>query len=299
MGARIRIPGLIDVLRSGSPGEILAAADHPALARGAEVSGPLLNRLILWRTRRGLRAAAGPLPSALPREDTGRAQAQEALAERLDPTRSSALWDEETLDGLAEAARGTARRPVGELAQEAVGRLFRPDYRATSETWSAARTLDGSLRSNNPILRLWWLVTRAVPRAQRTLSEAVGGDLAGVHATGIAVHTLARAVERLAEIYRDRQLRETLSTKAVLGRALTAPEAVLRQAVGTAETPLGPVEGGTLVVFQTQAAAARSADRRVAFLSESWSFCPAHTLVPALLREIWRRACGEAMEDKT
>ncbi len=296
MAGRLRIPGLIDIVRVRSPGEILESADHPALARGARIAGPFLNRLILRRVRRGLRTRTAPLPSALPRDDAARADQQRALAERLDPGRLPAPWDEASLDALAQWVQRRARRPLGQLAQEAVGRLFDPDYQATRKTWAAARTLDLSLRSNNPIRRLWLLVTNGVARAQRTLTQAVGGDTAGVHATGVAVHTFARAIERLGEAHSDRRLRDTLSTRAVLGRSLTAPDAVLRQVVYAAETPAGAVEPGTLVIFETATATAQSADRRVAFLSESWSFCPAHALVPALLAEIWQRATGETLE---
>jgi hypothetical protein len=62
------------------------------------------------------------------------------------------------------------------------------------------------------------------------------------------------------------------------------------------ETPAGLFAAGTLVMLETAAATERSADPRVVVLSESWSACPAHAAVPAMLAEIWWLATGERGE---
>ena len=291
MGRRLRIPGLVDLMLVESLGEILAVADDPALSRRLCGFGPVLNRLILRNVRQALRAPAGPLPSALPRDDGQRAEGQRALAERLTP--EAEPWDADSLQAIADYLRGNRRRPLEALCQEAVGRLFAPGYRATRATWLAAETLDAATRSVNPLRRAVWWLTSAVERAQETLGDAVGGDPAGVHATGIAVHSFLRTVRKLDRTWADPVARRASSARAMLTGALTAPDAVLRRSAVAAETAAGPVAPGTLVMLRTGPATELTGDPRVAFMAESWSFCPAHAVVPAMLAEIWRRATGE------
>jgi hypothetical protein len=294
MGRRLRIPGLLDILIVESPGEILAVADDPALSRRLSGFGPVLNALILRNVRKALRAPAGPLPSALPREDRQRAAGQRALADRLAP--ETQPWDADSLQAIARYLRGDRSRPLEALCQEAVGRLFVPGYRATRATWHAAETLDAATRSINPLRRAFWWLTSAVGRAQRTLGDAVDGDTAAVHATGIAVHSFLRSVRKLERAMADPVVRRTASARAILSGALTAPDAVLRRSPVHADTAAGLVAPGTLVMLRTGPATELSGDSRIALMSASWSFCPAHRTVPAMLAEIWRRATGETPE---
>ncbi|MEX2518071.1 MAG: hypothetical protein WD969_01920 [Paracoccaceae bacterium] len=289
MAIRIRIPWLLDLVLVSAPGEILTAANDPALDRAFRPGrGPLVNRVIARRLDRGLRAGGVSLPSARRREDPERRAASGALAARLDP--AGAPWDEAALDALASHVRGEGRRPAGELAQEAIGRLFAPAYCADAETWRAALLIDASLKSNNPLRRLIWWVTGAIARAQARLAAAVDGDPSGVHATGVAVHSFLRAVESLRHALADRERTRSLTDRGVLGRALTAPDMVARVAVMDARIGDVAVDEGVLVILQTSGAAALCADRRVVFLSTSWSACPASALAPVMLAQIWERA---------
>ncbi|MCQ0090827.1 hypothetical protein [Roseovarius sp. M141] len=290
MGQRIRIPGLLDLLIIDQPGEILDAAADPVLDRGATRLGPILNRIIQNIRLRSLRTDKAALPSALPREDATRIAMQDALAQRLDP--ADTPWDGDSLQAIADWLRG-AKAPIGPLCQQAVGRLFVPDFRATPRTWRAAHVINRSLALTNPALRLLWALTGEVTRAKRTLSEAMHGDPAAVHATGVAVHTFQRAVERLDGALAAAPTRRALSTKGALGCAAAAPDTVLRHASAHADIAAGTVAPGTLVFMRLDGAAQRSADPRVAFMSDSWSACPAHRVVPAMLAEIWFRATGE------
>lgn len=290
MGTRIRIPALLDILIVAEGHEILAMADHPALDRGPLPHGPLLNRMIAGIPAQVLRAPKGPLPSALPRGDEARANAQKALAERL---AKPAPWDDESLEPVADWLRGR-KLPLGLACQQLIGRLFVPDFQAHRGTWHAAMVVQRSLE--NPVLRLLWTLTGEIRGAQRTLSDAMDGDRAGVHAIGIAVHSFIRAVERLNEVWSDATLRATTSDAGALGYATSAPETVLRHAGGYAETAGGHVAPGTIVVFRLDGEAHRLADPRLAFLSESWSACPAASLVPRLLAAVWARATGADTE---
>ena len=293
MGRRIVIPGLVDLLLIDSAEEILAVSNDPALQRGATTPGPLLNRVILRRAQRVLRTPSQAYPSALPKDNAQRQEQQKALATRLHP--DNAACDEQSLDALADYLKGKTRRPLGPLCQEAIGRLFEKDYQATRETWRAAELLDNAVRSINPLRQLVWTLTGAVKQSQATIAAAVNGDTAGAHATSIAVHTFKASVANLERAMSNRSVRRSYTTLAILGGALGGPENVLRHSSVHADTAAGPVAPGTLVLLQVGKAVKLSADQRVAFLSESWSFCPAHHIVPVMLAEIWHRATGERL----
>ena len=288
MVSQIRIPFLIDLIRVSDPATIRALADNAWLDRGHS-GGPLVNRLISNRLRGVLRTPAAPLPTVQGRDAAGRADAQVALAQRLDRTPVVDLLDGYTLDRLAAAVCGDTDA-VGPMAQQLIGRLFVDDFQATEETWSAARTLQAAVEGGNLMTRAMWRLTGRVRSAQRTLSEAVGGDPAAVHATGIAVHNLVDAVETLANLHRDGG--DRLSHAEVLARAMVAPRTVVRQAVAHADTVVGTVRPGTLVTFELRDAARRSLDPRELFMHGAWSQCPAHGVVPQMVAAVWARAIG-------
>ena len=83
---------------------------------------------------------------------------------------------------------------------------------------------------------------------------------------------------------------ERISDDELLAKVLVAPESIVRQACSVGATIAGDVRNGTLVIMAVKEAGARTLDQSMSFMSESWSFCPAHKLVPALLLEIWNRA---------
>lgn len=294
MVSQIRIPGLVDILRLSGPEDIRAAAVHTALDRdfGAD-SAPLLNRLILRRAAQALRIGQVPLPSAAMRDDPDRQAAQQALSIVLGA--DAAAWDSDALDDLADFVRDRTRKPLGLLAQQAIGRLFAGDYRATRSSWRSAELLDAAVRSFNPLRRFVWAMTGAVEAAQLDLGRQVANDPAGIHATGIAVHSFARSVERLRQVLANDSLRGRLSTRAALGRAVTAPERLMRVASTDGDLAGHRLRAGTVVILETRTLAEASCDRRSGFMSDSWSHCPAQGSAPAALAEIWARATGERL----
>ena len=288
MARRISIPLLADLVIVDRPDDVQSMADHDALDRRFVDTGPFLNRALAARIRHGLRVGHTRLPSALVREDATRLAQADALSERLVP----GAWDEASLRALAEFVEGRTRRPLGELVQEAVGRLFKPNYVATKETWQAAQAMEAHLRSWNPITRIIADIRGELRNAQRVLSEGVAGDLAGVHATGIALHNLLPAMEQMRSDWRNQELRDDLAPMQAAMRALEAPQMVVRQATRPSDSIAGTLNEGTLVLLSTRKAGKYNAD--VSFLSNSWSRCPADQLVPAMLAEIWRLATEPA-----
>ena len=289
----MRIPGIIDLLRVNDAKSVLALANDDRLDRGYERTGPLLNRVIAGRVRRVLQLGGVPLPPVSPRALPGRAERQAQLEAMLAPQSGQAPTDGVHLDELAACVLG--RRPqdaLGPLVQETVGRLFVPDYRGTTETWEAAKLLDAAVRSFNPLRQLLWAVTGRITQARALLAERVAGDRAALHTTGIAVHNLVQGFEQMRELASDAARMRRTTREEALARCLIPPATVLRQAVRPGAIPAGELRAGTLVTFGLKAAHEKTLRRDVAFMTESWSRCPAHAWVPALIGAVWDRAAA-------
>jgi hypothetical protein len=291
MGRSLRIPGLIDLVQADARPDIRGLADDARLDRRFELRGPLINRLLVLRIRSVLRLAGAPLPSVAPRDDAGRMRAQEELRRRLDPAAGKPLWDEETIAALVGAVQGApSAPPLAPAAQQAVGRLFAADYKASPQSWAAAGVLDTAVHTRNPLQAAFLHLSGRLQRSRRLLADLVHGDLAGVHATGIAVHNLVRGFERMRELWKEPRWRSPAAVDAVVEQCVFAPPSVLRQATMPGATVSGAVRPGTLVVLELQAARDRAAGRDVEFMVGNWAQCPAAAFVPALLQAVWKRA---------
>jgi hypothetical protein len=286
----IRVPFLADLLIAEEADAIRALAAEARLDRGAPVRAPLLNRIIAHRVADVLQVEGRPLPSVAPRDTPGRAAARDALETRLDARRI----DQEHLDAVAAHVVGRGDRPLGPLVQEVIGRLFVAEFRATDETWQAARLLDQAARTLNPIRRLIWAFTGRVNDARRLLARAVVGDPATLHAVAIAVHNLIVSFERMRALAAGPGglARHTPAEAASI--CLAAPPRVLRYATAPGANAHATFRAGTLVLIGLEAARARTLAHDVAFLTETWSRCPAHAWVPALLEAVWQRAAETA-----
>ena len=286
----IRVPLLADLLVTEDTDAIRALAAESRLDRGVPASAPLVNRMIAHRVANVLQVEGRPLPSAAPRDSPGRAVARDALEARL----NGFPVDEAHLDALAAYVGGRERRPLGPLVQEAIGRLFAAEFRATDETWQAARLLDEAARTLNPIRRLIWAFTGRVNDARRLLARPFAGDPAALHGVAIAVHNLVVSFERMRALAAGPGglARHTPAEAASI--CLAAPPRVLRYAAAPGANAHATFRAGTLVLFKLEAARARTLAHDVAFLSTTWSRCPAHAWVPALLETAWQRASGTA-----
>jgi hypothetical protein len=295
MGRSIRIPGLVDIKTIDDMAEIRSLSRDPRLDRRLEARGPLVNRLLLGRIRGALAVEGKLLPSVAPRGDAERAAGQAALRARLDPASGKPLWDDATLAWLSAAIRGKAgEAEIGPAAQQAVGRLFVPDYVGDAASWEAAKDLDDAVHSRNPLRTLQLKLTGRLVRARKLLAERAKGDLAGVHATGIAVHNLVRGFATMRELWRERRSRP--STDEAAGRCLFAPETVVRQATQKGGTLAGEVRPGTLLLYQLDTIRAHAPGADAVFMAGTWAECPAVAFVPALLRAVWERALADAAQ---
>src|SRR6516162_8852948 len=148
MSRSLRIPGLVDLIQADVRSDIRGLADDTRLDRSFDPSGPLINRILVQRIRNVLRIDGMTLPSVAPRGDAQRLRAQDILRRRLDPAGGTPLWDEETIADLVSAVRSAPGAPaLGSATQQAIGRLFASDYKASPESWAAAGVLDAAVHT--------------------------------------------------------------------------------------------------------------------------------------------------------
>lgn len=288
---RIRIPWLVDIVLSDDPAEIKSLAQDPRLDRAYADRSVLVNGRIIQRIRNTLQIGGQPFPSVAPKCAAGRSEAQDTLWNRLNSLAPAYTVGPAELESLAAFVRGDGSTDdCGPLVQQTIGRLFVPSFTATPASWNAALVLDKAPRSMNPVLLAWWTTTGKVDQAKKLLSDMVGGDLAAVHAVGVAVHNIVTGVNLMRRLYTDPAGRASITPESAGTMCLFAPEKVLRQPTSPDDSSEGQLGTGTIVILNLQAANAKSPDTNVAFLRQSWSRCPAEQWVPALLQGIWRRA---------
>jgi len=291
---RIRVPWLVDIVLSKDAAEIESFALDPKLDRAYSNRTILINGLILGRVRKVLQFGGKPFPTVSPKDAEDRAVAQNVLWQSLNVLASKFSSGPDELENLAAFVRGVGSDDTcGPLVQQVVGRLFNPGFTATPASWEAALILDKAPRTTNPFSLMWWAVTGRVDAAKQLLAEMVGGDLAGIHAIGIALHNIVNGVDLMRQLYNDPVQRASLSAQAAASRCLFAPATVLRQPTASSSSNEGELNTGTLVILSLQAANANVHNQDVAFLRQSWSRCPAEQWVPAMLEGIWRRACRD------
>jgi len=291
----IRIPFLIDLKRVDQKPDILALVPDQRLDRDFVSRGPLVNRLLTGLINGTLRVDGKPLPSVARRGDAERARSQAALHARLDPAKGL-LWDDETLGRLVAAVRGTAGpETIGPAAQQAVGRLFDKHYVGDAESFQAAKDLDDAVHSVNPIRLFTLHLMGQLRRSRRLLTERVGGDLAGVHGTGVAVHNIVHGLEHMRALWRKAP---RPSTDEAVRACLFAPKTVLRQATAGGGTAAGDVRPGTLVMIELEKARKIAPDAVTVFMAGTWAECPAGAFVAALVRAVWNGALAAEAAEK-
>ena len=292
----IRIPGLVDLVRADGPDEIIALSGDPRLDRDFVVRGPLLNRLVLGRIRRVLQLGGEPLPPVAPADYPGRAAGQAKLETDLQPF-VAAPAQPATLTALGAYVRGEGRvSAAGRLAQEATGQLFDPAYRATGRSWRDAKVLAGSAQSLLSPRVFLWRITGRLGRARQRLAAMVGGDLSGLHATGVAVHNHVQSLERMRILAAEPGALVRYAPAEAASLCLSAPARIVRQAKERGSVGLASFRAGALILFPLEEAREPTLRPDMAFMSQSWSHCPARFWVPALLAAIW--AAARAMQGR-
>ena len=285
--SRLHIPGIVDVLRVDTASAINEIADDVRFDRRYVARGPLLNRIILRHVRRVLALDGFPLPPVAERGPVRPLPSQLHTEAKLNAGITAGIKGP-AVDALAAYVRGEGdKKRIGALAQQVVGHLFEPMYRADAQSWDAAKVLGQAPSSFNPVKRFYWWATGAIDNARSLLAGKVNNDPTGLHATGVAIHNLVDAFIKMRALYADETTRDHHSVEAAIAQCMVAPKQVLRQPVQAGLCAQGEFSANTLVLLRLQKANAADPGYDTSLMVGSWSQCPAHQWVPALLSAVW------------
>ena len=293
---RIRIPKLLDILLVTDPEQIVWLNQHPNLTRPIDPSRSWLHRILDGRLRGDLSLDGQPLPVFESRDDPRRAQRQKELFAAFEGLRGLPGAER---DVIVDYISGHAQLPeIGVVVQQWCGRLFSERYRSTEETYTAGR-LFASWPSSPPWRTLRDRLSGRLARAKAVLGTAAENDVHCVHGTSVGMENIARSVRKLRKAAHQADTR-TLSADEIVRECLSVPPALVRGCSGVVAAPFldRPLSDRTLVVFLLGRAFAETGDLDVAFLSDTWSACPARVVIPEMLRAVWRAAQHDEAEAK-
>lgn len=287
---RTRFLGLIDVVKVDDPGEIRDLLGDNQVDRRFDAKWPLLNGLLLRRVLRTLSFQKKRFPTLLPRDNHERALRQDALWAKLNDRAAALTSADSDVQALARWVQGLGdNEEIGILTQNAIGRLFIESYSADLASWSAARTL-GTAPQVKGFAALSPRYIAKLKNAKKLLASKVNGDLAGIHATGVAIHNLVKGFQHMRLLYGDTSRRSKWTAEEIAKECLIAPALVLRQATGSGKRSGCPYDKNTIFLLELESAHKKSNATDLIFLESTWSRCPAEAWVPALLRTVWECA---------
>jgi hypothetical protein len=290
MAISIQIPGLLRLVVVREPAKLeamnmAADIDRPLSGRGGFVNRWIVSKLQPFRT-----PAGETWPAFCSHLDPLREQRTTALEKKLSdvPAQLQRLSGE--IAELAAYVRGTpASRPVGEVVQQAVGRIFFDDYRASSQSYEAARTLSAWLAAGL-VKTLLLRLSGKVPVAVDTVLTHARGNTACAHGTGLALHNIVESIGLMRNLAQSGSRLKELSPPDAVSLTLRAPKRVLREARDATQVEGIRVRARSIVLLYVESARRRGSDPGIAFLTDQRNQCPAHVFVPALLGEVWKTA---------
>ncbi len=274
MAFTINIPGIIRLVAVKTPDEVLAVNDASMVERSLSGRGGLVNRSVAAKLA-VFRTADGDIwPAFRDRLDPLRAAHQAALEAALSnvgPLLRRIAPEIAELGGYVRD--GAAHRSTGVIVQQAVGRLFFADYAASEESYDAARTLQTWL-SAGPLRAFWIRRSGALQASLDRIMDFSRGDMACAHATALAMDNIVRSIELMRRLARHGDNLAKIGPQDALG--------------GRA----GPVRlrARSLVLLAVESARRQRPDPGFAFFASAWNRCPAHSIVPALLADVWQAA---------
>jgi hypothetical protein len=285
---RLRIPNVVDIVLVSDAEQIAWLNQHPAVSRPIDPTRSWLHRLLDRRSRTDLSVDGKPLPMFQPRSDERRSERQKALYAAFETLRGLPGDERDLIADYLSGRKQLAE--IGVVVQQWCGRLFSDRYRSTHETYEAGRLLAG-WASAPPWRTIKDRLDGTLARAKAVLATAAGNDLHCVHGTSIGMENVARTIRKLRKASLHPEKQQILPDD-ILRECLVAPPLVLRGCDDVVGAPFldHPLTQRSLIVFLVARAFAASGDIDIAFLSDSWSACPARRVVPEMLRTAWRTA---------
>jgi hypothetical protein len=293
---RLRLGKLLDVLVVSDPEQIEWLNAHMSVDRAIDPEASLVHRLVDRRLRGDLGFGGELLPVFLSRGAQGRAEQQRSLENRFETLRGLPGPEREQITAYVSGQKHVEE--IGVTVQQWCGRLFFPHYRASRESYEAGRKI-ARWPTTLP-LRAWKArVDGTLARAKDVVAGAAEHDRHCIHGTTIGMENVARSVRKLRKAVHTSD-KQRLSPDEILRHCLTAPPAVLRGCTAEFEVPFlrRPLTPRTLIVFLVARAYAASGDLDIAFLTDGWSRCPAHEVIPEMLRAVWHAAHHDEPEHK-
>lgn len=281
MARYIRRGGFASVLVVDNDHEIDALMDHPGLDRDYTANGPLLNRFLLARLRRGVTESGDVLLSFRRRNDPQRKRAQQALAERLDALAKQDPWAHSATSAMASyIATGNGRKAALAALTYVTALPFLPTEAQASFDPTRFAPLYRLYRRMSLARRPWvglpFRLLGIDRHAARQILEATGGDEYGLHAIGITLDNSVIILERLRTSYaRKAGKSEATPMGWVDGR--TAPALVVRQTTASCKllNVAAELPPHTLVLLKMRRALRADSPSGFEFASAHWSACPA------------------------
>ncbi len=288
-----RIPGILDVIHVADPAEIIEVNRDPRFDRQFNLHWPFLNWLIVRRLLAVLSVAGHRFPTITPRGNASRATGQTKLGQALDAQADAIRQGPPELSALASWLQDATSVPdeqLGIAIQQVVGQLFSPTFKATPESWRAAKILVTAPRSPNILRTLWWFVSGKLHRSKSLLADMVNGDLSAVNGIGIAAHNIVNTMIQMKRLYSDLSQTNSLTPAEAVRRSLAAPVSLLRQSSTEGAIRGCPFSKATLFVLEVGQASKLPGGSSLVFMDNSWSGCPAAIWTPAMLEGVWKRA---------
>jgi hypothetical protein len=289
----ITIPGIVRLVAVTTPEEVLAVNNASMVGRSLSGRGGLVNRsvaakLAVFRTPEGdiwpaFRDRLDPLRAAHQAELEAALSDFRPLVQRVAPEVAE-------LGGYVRT--GAAQRSTGVIVQQAVGRLFFADYAASEESYDAARTLQGWL-SAGPLRTFWLKRSGALQVALDRIMELSRGNMACAHATALAMDNIVKSVELMRSLARHGDNLARIGPQDALAQTLRAPARVVREARDGGQVGKVQLGARSLVLLAVEKARQQRPDPGFAFFASAWNRCPAHSIVPALLADVWQAAKGD------
>jgi hypothetical protein len=286
----ISIPGVIRLVAVKTPDELLAVNDAIMVQRSLSGRGGLVNRLAAAKLAVFRTPDGNIWPAFRDRLDPLRAANQAVLEANLSnvgPLLERIASEIAELGGYVRT--GVARRSTGVIVQQAVGRLFLADYAASEESYDAARTLQAWL-SAGPLRASWLRCSGALQAALDQIMDLSRGDTACAHATALAMDNVVRSIESMRRLACRGDNLAKIGSRDALAYTLRAPARVVREARDGGRVGAIRLQARSLVLLAVESARRQRPDPRFAFFASAWNRCPAHSIVPALLAEVWQAA---------
>lgn len=290
MAITFTLPGIIRLVYVRTADEVLAVNNASAVERSVSGRGGLVHRSVagklqVFRTPQGdiwpaFRDRLDPLRMAHQRELEAALSDVRGLLHRLAPQ----------IAELAEYVRtGRSQRRPEVIVQHAVGRLFFADYAADEQSYDAAHTLQGWL-SGGPLKSLILKRSGALQRALDLIMGLARGNMACAHATALALENIVKSIGLMRKLAAAGDNLAKLGPQDALARTLRAPPRVIREARDGTRVGNVRLRARTLVMLAVETARRERPDPGFGFFASAWNRCPAHSIVPALLAEVWREA---------